>query len=346
MSVSHRSLILLTLAAIPALAQTPTQVPPKRSSQIRSGFGINSDLPREPYLPWNRWWWTRMFDAGVSWIRIGQYENSSEPTSWDWVKVQVQLLYGNPMYTSPSGHRPDQITPKPGSFHNDDRSIDSVFWAPKTPEQIEAFLRYVKWMVNHFKGRIHYYALWNEQDIGYWNYANPEDYGRLLAAFAPALQLVGDSARGTLVFERNCMNCHKVGDRGKAVGPDLSATQFGEPEAMLTHILDPNRYVAPNYVQYVVSDKGGRVYTGMIASETASSLTLRRAEGVEDTILRQQVEEIVSTGKSLMPEDFATKLSHQEAADLLAFVLKGRTVRPADERLDVGTLPGLIEPER
>ena len=69
-----------------------------------------------------------MFDAGVSWIRIGQYENSSDYTSWDWVeqkrgvfavapevddyvdslvengvKVQVQLMYGNPMYTSPAG---------------------------------------------------------------------------------------------------------------------------------------------------------------------------------------------------------------------------------------------------
>ncbi len=208
------------------LAQTtrttlPTHVPPKRSSQIQDGFGINSDLPREPYLPWNRWWWTRMFDAGVSWIRIGQYENSSDPTSWDWVEqkrgvfavapevddyvdslvengvqVQVQLMYGNPMYTSLSGIRPDTITPKPGGFHNDDRSIDSIFWPPKTPDQIEAFLRYVKWMVNHFRGRIHYYALWNEQDIGYWNpYGNAEEYGRLLAAFVPGVHATDPQAK-------------------------------------------------------------------------------------------------------------------------------------------------------
>src|SRR5205823_143846 len=64
----------------------PDHVPPKRSSQIHDGFGINSDLPREPYLPWNRWWWTRMFDAGFKWIRIGQYENSSDRTSWDWIE--------------------------------------------------------------------------------------------------------------------------------------------------------------------------------------------------------------------------------------------------------------------
>jgi hypothetical protein len=170
----------------------PDHILPKRSSQITDGFGINSDLPRDPYLPWDRWWWGRMFDGGVKWIRIGQYENSSDLTSWDYVEqkrgvlaidpklddyvdslldngvhIQVQLLYGNPMYTSPSGKLPDSIVPKPGSFHNDDRSLYSIFWPPRTPEQIEAFTRYVRFMVNHFRGRIHYWALWNEQDIGY-----------------------------------------------------------------------------------------------------------------------------------------------------------------------------------
>lgn len=201
--------------------QLPSHVPPKRSSQIHDGFGINSDLPRTPYLPWNRWWWTRMFDAGVKWIRIGQYENSSEPTSWDWVErkrgvysisqevddyvnslvdngvdIQVQLLYGNPMYTSPAGKKPDEIVPKDGSFHNDDRSLYSVFWAPTTPEQIAAFTKYVRWMVEHFRGRIHYYALWNEEDIGYWNpWGNPEEFGHLLKAFIPAVHETDPTAK-------------------------------------------------------------------------------------------------------------------------------------------------------
>ena len=196
-----------------SLAQTsrklPEKVPPKRTSQIRDGFGINSDLPRDPYLPWNRWWWTRMFDAGFKWIRIGQYENSSDYTSWDWIEqkrgvydasplledavdslvdngmnVQVQLLYGNQMYTAHSGKLPALGMPEPGSFHNDDRSIYSVFWPPVTADQTAAFNRYVAWTVDHFQDRIHYWALWNEQDIGYWNpWGNPEQYGRLLASF-------------------------------------------------------------------------------------------------------------------------------------------------------------------
>jgi len=162
-----------------------------------------------------------MFDAGVKWIRIGQYENSSEPISWDWVEqtrgvysispevddyvnslvengvnVQVQLLYGNPLYTSRAGRRPGRILPEPGSFHNDDRSIYSIFWPPTTPEQISAFTKYVRWVVDHFRGRIHYYSLWNEQDIGYWNpWGNPEEYGRLLKAFIPAVHETDPSAK-------------------------------------------------------------------------------------------------------------------------------------------------------
>jgi hypothetical protein len=229
-SWSHRlfvsaSLVFLFLIAPSSWCQAsrplPDHVPPKRSSQIHNGFGINSDMPRDPYLPWNRWWWTRMFDAGFKWARIGQYENSSDRTSWDWIEqkrgvfsssleledyvdslvdngidVQVQLIYGNVMYTSPSGKRPDVSIPEPGSFHNDDRSLYSVFYAPTTPEQIAAFNRYSAWMVNHFHDRIHYWALWNEQDIGYWNpYGNPEQFGKLLGPFIETVHRTDPQAK-------------------------------------------------------------------------------------------------------------------------------------------------------
>ncbi len=162
-----------------------------------------------------------MFDAGFKWIRIGQYENSSDYTSWDWIEqkrgvmaavpelddyvdslvdngvnIQVQLMYGNNIYTSRSGKLPDVAAPEPGSFHNDDRSLNSVFWPPTTPEQTAAFNRYVTWMVNRFHDRIHYWALWNEQDIGYWNpWGNPEQYGKLLASFVPTVHGADPSAK-------------------------------------------------------------------------------------------------------------------------------------------------------
>jgi hypothetical protein len=226
LAVSISFLLLCTTPVRSAPAEgkrsEPDRIPPKRSSQIEDGLGgVNTSLPRDPYIPWNRWWWTRMFDAGIKWARIGQYEDTSDITGWDWieqkrgefsslpelddyvdslvgngVKVQLQLLYGNPMYTSPAGRRPDSITPTPASVHNRDMNLYSVFWPPKTPEQIAAFVRYTRWMVNHFRGRIHYYALWNEQDGSYWNPdANAEEYGRLLRAFVKAVQETDPDAK-------------------------------------------------------------------------------------------------------------------------------------------------------
>ena len=275
---SHRQFLAFTLlgcfllSALPSLSQEqrhlPDHVPPKRSSQIKDGFGINSDMPRDPYLPWNRWWWTRMFDAGFKWIRIGQYENSSDYTSWDWIEqkrgvmntvpelddyidslvdngmnIQVQLMYGNVMYTSPSGKLPDVSSPEPGSFHNDDRSLYSVFWPPTTPDQTTAFNRYVTWMVKRFHDRIHYWALWNEQDIGYWNpWGNAEQYGNLLNSFVPTVHqadaeakvIYGGQADPTREFTEKALNTCKC-----ASGIDVYAYHtypgYGQnmnPEAM------------------------------------------------------------------------------------------------------------------
>src|SRR5207248_7635355 len=66
-----------------------------------------------------------------------------------------------------------------------------------------------------------------------------------LAAFAPALKRTGDPARGAPVFDRLCMSCHRLGDRGHAVGPDLTATQFRDPEPLLPPTRDPTRPVRP-----------------------------------------------------------------------------------------------------
>jgi putative membrane-bound dehydrogenase-like protein len=176
---------------------------------------------------------------------------------------------------------------------------------------------------------------------------------QVIALYAPALQLKGDPAVGAKVFERECRTCHKIGERGFSVGPDLTGSPSRDPTALLLNILDPNASVSPKDVQYVVVDQNGRTYSGIIAAETATSLTLRRGEGAQDTILRGQVEELTSTGMSLMPEGFENRVSKPEMADLIAFICgahrDGDSASGQDSDrlrpLDVGTLPGLIEPD-
>ncbi len=170
----------------------------------------------------------------------------------------------------------------------------------------------------------------------------------IIAAYRPVLERTADPgeadrARGEAVFRRDCMACHKIGDTGHKIGPDLASSPSRDAAALLTHVLDPNRYVLPNYESYVVVDTDGRVFTGLIAAQTATSITLRREENKTVTILRTNVDELSSTGKSLMPEGFEKKITPQEMTDLFAFLQASRT--PADpSALPIGTLPGLIEP--
>ena len=92
------------------------------------------------------------------------------------------------------------------------------------------------------------------------------------------------------------------------------------PQEILIHVLDPNREVSPNFLEYVLRLTDGRVLTGLIASETDSGLTLRRAQNQEDNILRSEIDDIASSGKSLMPEGVEQKINPQEMADLIAYL--------------------------
>ena len=88
-------------------------------------------------------------------------------------------------------------------------------------------------------------------------------------------------------------------------------------------ILDPNREVDPRYVVYQAQTRNGRVFTGILSVETAASVTLRRADQAEDTVLRSQLESLSGTAVSLMPEGIEKQISKQELADLLAYLLAG-----------------------
>ena len=151
--------------------------------------------------------------------------------------------------------------------------------------------------------------------------ATPGARAEAYARYRPALELPADRTRGDRVFERECMTCHKLGERGHAVGPNLASVQRRTPEEVLLHVLDPNREVAPDYLEYALALDDGRILTGLVAAESAGAVTLRRPGGEEDTVLRSNIESVSGTGKSLMPEGLEERISPQEMADLIAFIL-------------------------
>jgi putative heme-binding domain-containing protein len=149
---------------------------------------------------------------------------------------------------------------------------------------------------------------------------------RLGAVILPQqlLSLKGDVTRGRELFLKAgslCINCHKVGSTGGAVGPDLS--QIGKKynkAQILESILDPSKAIDPPYVAYVLETTDGRVFTGVLASKTEREIVLRDAEAKEVRIAAEKVAALLPQKKSLMPEQLLRDLTAEQAADLLEFL--------------------------
>lgn len=139
------------------------------------------------------------------------------------------------------------------------------------------------------------------------------------------LKLAGDASRGRELFFTTatvqCRNCHRVGDFGRQLGPDL--TQIGKKldrERLLENLLDPSKTIEPAFVTYLAETVDGRVLAGLLVRRTETEIVLRDMEAKELRIPAADVERFVPQQKSLMPELLLRDLTAQQAADLLAFL--------------------------
>ncbi len=146
----------------------------------------------------------------------------------------------------------------------------------------------------------------------------------VIDAYQPALKLTGDPARGKKHFEKACSKCHRVEGVGYELAPNLAAMKTRGAESILVNVLDPNREVNPQYVNYLALTEDGRTLTGLIAAETATSVTLRRGDDQSDTLLRVNISALQSTGLSIMPEGLEKELDQQALADLIAFLMTAK----------------------
>jgi putative membrane-bound dehydrogenase-like protein len=142
----------------------------------------------------------------------------------------------------------------------------------------------------------------------------------ILTKYKLALDKPGDRAKGQEVFRRECASCHLAGNVGQIVGPAVATFKDKAPLELLTAILAPNREVDPRYLNYTVTLADGRTTSGIIAGESPSAVTLRRAEGAVEVVLRTQIDELKSTNQSLMPEGLEAKVTPAEVADLIAYL--------------------------
>jgi putative heme-binding domain-containing protein len=139
------------------------------------------------------------------------------------------------------------------------------------------------------------------------------------------LALQGDSSRGEKHFWSQlakCGTCHRIGDRGTAIGPDLSTIgKLRSREDLLDSLLEPSRRIEPKYATYVAATKDGLSATGLLVKRDEYWVVLRDTQNKEISLAAKDVEELRPSPASLMPSGQLADLSAQDAADLIEYLV-------------------------
>jgi putative membrane-bound dehydrogenase-like protein len=146
------------------------------------------------------------------------------------------------------------------------------------------------------------------------------DRQKVLEELMPLIKRQGDPANGKQVFTKQCAKCHMHSGEGNKIGPDLTGMAVHPKIELLTHIIDPSRSVEGNFRVYTVATSEGRVLTGLLLSESKTSVELADAEGKKHALQREDIDELIASPKSLMPDGFEKQVSADELVNLLEFL--------------------------
>ena len=147
-----------------------------------------------------------------------------------------------------------------------------------------------------------------------------EGFAAKRARYAESVVLAGNPERGRQIYLERCASCHRAGNNGVDLGPDLLTVAGAGRESLLTNILDPNREVAPRYELWTAERQNDEPLSGILVEETSDRITLRMAGGTTETIDPKSLSSLTSTGGSLMPVGLEEGLSAEVLAGLLRFI--------------------------
>ena len=152
----------------------------------------------------------------------------------------------------------------------------------------------------------------------------------------------GDPVAGRVVFKKLCAQCHKMYGEGAEVGPDITRNGRASFEQLLSNVFDPSLVIGSAYQGLTVVTKDGKAISGLPAEDSAQRVVLKVQGDKQEIIARADIEEVVPSKLSLMPEGIEKQLQPQELRDLFAYISLDKPPEDPNAKLLVGSriMPG------
>jgi putative membrane-bound dehydrogenase-like protein len=128
-----------------------------------------------------------------------------------------------------------------------------------------------------------------------------------------------DGRAGKDHFQKLCAQCHRLGNDGTRLGPELTGAGKNGIRYYLENILDPNAVIGTDFQMTTVETKGGDLLSGLVVNESGSALTLRTTAG-EMVLAKSDISRLETSEKSLMPEGLLEAMGERERIELLKFL--------------------------
>ena len=115
------------------------------------------------------------------------------------------------------------------------------------------------------------------------------------------------------------MQCHTLYGEGGKVGPDITGANRQDMDYLMVNIVDPSAVIAKDYMVSLISMKDDDVFTGIVAKEDDSTVSLTTESGVQ-VLQKADIKEMRHSELSMMPEGLLTPLSRKELIDLVTYL--------------------------
>jgi putative heme-binding domain-containing protein len=130
-----------------------------------------------------------------------------------------------------------------------------------------------------------------------------------------------DIVEGQNLFTKHCAICHQIAGVGSKIGPQLDGIGIRGLDRLLEDVLDPNRNVDPAFRAVTLQLADGRSLSGLVLREEGQVVVLADAEGKEQSIRKDQIEQRTTSPLSAMPANVADVMSESEFYSLMAYLI-------------------------